>query len=61
MVRTWLATSTALVAAVALSFSVTEAGYHHIFIGEVMAIDTADDMEPLVFHGGRYRKVYADE
>jgi flavin reductase len=42
-------------------FSVTEAGDHYIFVGEVLAIDVADEMEPLVFHGGRYRKVHTDE
>jgi flavin reductase (DIM6/NTAB) family NADH-FMN oxidoreductase RutF len=34
-----------------------EAGDHVIFIGEVVAIGTAPDSKPLVFHGGRYRFV----
>jgi flavin reductase (DIM6/NTAB) family NADH-FMN oxidoreductase RutF len=32
-----------------------EAGDHVIFIGEVQALDVAEDVEPLLFHGGRYR------
>jgi flavin reductase (DIM6/NTAB) family NADH-FMN oxidoreductase RutF len=36
-----------------------EAGDHVIFIGEVLAIGLADDVEPLLFHGGGYRKVQA--
>src|SRR3954451_872966 len=42
-------------------YSVMEAGDHHIFVGEVVAIHVAAELEPLVFHGGRYRKVHADE
>jgi len=34
-----------------------EAGDHLIFIGEVMAIGVAPEIEPLLFHGGRYCKV----
>jgi flavin reductase (DIM6/NTAB) family NADH-FMN oxidoreductase RutF len=34
-----------------------EAGDHIIFVGEVMALGTEDNAEPLVFHGGRYRVV----
>lgn len=32
-----------------------EAGDHVIFVGEVQAMDVAPDVEPLLFHGGRYR------
>jgi flavin reductase len=34
-----------------------EAGDHVIFIGEVLAIAFDSDVEPLVYHGGRYRVV----
>jgi flavin reductase len=34
-----------------------EAGDHIVFIGEVLAIANDPDVEPLVFHGGRYRVV----
>lgn len=34
-----------------------EAGDHVIFIGEVLAIAHEPGVEPLVFHGGRYRVV----
>jgi flavin reductase len=34
-----------------------EAGDHVIFIGEVVALAHRTDVEPLVFHGGRYRVV----
>ena len=34
-----------------------EAGDHIIFIGEVMALGYETDVEPLLFHGGRYRFV----
>ena len=34
-----------------------EAGDHIIFIGEVMAFGYETDVEPLLFHGGRYRFV----
>ena len=34
-----------------------DAGDHVIFIGEVLAIAHEPDVEPLVFHGGRYRVV----
>jgi flavin reductase (DIM6/NTAB) family NADH-FMN oxidoreductase RutF len=34
-----------------------EAGDHIIFIGEVLAIACNTGVEPLVFHGGRYRVV----
>jgi flavin reductase len=34
-----------------------EAGDHIIFIGEVLAIANDAEVEPLVFHGGRYRVV----
>ena len=31
-----------------------EAGDHFIFIGEVVALEVEADVEPLVFHGGKY-------
>jgi flavin reductase len=34
-----------------------EAGDHIVFIGEVLAIANDANVEPLVFHGGRYRVV----
>jgi flavin reductase (DIM6/NTAB) family NADH-FMN oxidoreductase RutF len=34
-----------------------EAGDHLIFIGEVVALAHDPDVEPLVYHGGRYRVV----
>jgi flavin reductase len=34
-----------------------EAGDHIIFIGEVVALAHDPDIEPLVYHGGRYRVV----
>jgi flavin reductase (DIM6/NTAB) family NADH-FMN oxidoreductase RutF len=34
-----------------------EAGDHLIFIGEVVALGTEPEADPLVFHGGRYRLV----
>ena len=34
-----------------------DAGDHVIFIGEVVALAHEPDVEPLVFHGGRYRVV----
>jgi flavin reductase (DIM6/NTAB) family NADH-FMN oxidoreductase RutF len=34
-----------------------EAGDHIIFIGEVLALAHNPDVEPLVYHGGRYRAV----
>ena len=34
-----------------------EAGDHIIFIGEVLALGQEASVEPLVFHGGRYRVV----
>jgi flavin reductase (DIM6/NTAB) family NADH-FMN oxidoreductase RutF len=34
-----------------------EAGDHIVFIGEVVSIAHETDVEPLVFHGGRYRVV----
>jgi flavin reductase (DIM6/NTAB) family NADH-FMN oxidoreductase RutF len=34
-----------------------EAGDHIIFIGEVVALAHDPDVEPLVYHGGRYRVV----
>jgi flavin reductase len=37
-----------------------EAGDHVIFIGEVLAIGLADEVEPLLFHGGRYCKVQGE-
>jgi flavin reductase (DIM6/NTAB) family NADH-FMN oxidoreductase RutF len=33
-----------------------EAGDHLIFIGEVEALGVAEEVEPLLFHGGRYRR-----
>lgn len=38
-----------------------EAGDHLIFIGEVAALGVNEDVEPLLFHGGRYRRPHADE
>ena len=38
-----------------------EAGDHVIFIGEVVAIGVDSEVEPLVFHHGRYRRVAKDE
>jgi flavin reductase len=34
-----------------------EAGDHVIFIGEVLALAFDPDVDPLVYHGGRYRIV----
>jgi len=34
-----------------------EAGDHVIFIGEVLALGHSEDVEPLLFHGGRYCKI----
>jgi flavin reductase (DIM6/NTAB) family NADH-FMN oxidoreductase RutF len=34
-----------------------ESGDHLIFIGEVVALGVDPDVEPLLFHGGRYRAV----
>lgn len=34
-----------------------EAGDHVIFVGEVVALAHEPDVEPLVYHGGRYRVV----
>jgi flavin reductase (DIM6/NTAB) family NADH-FMN oxidoreductase RutF len=34
-----------------------DAGDHVIFIGEVLAIAHEPDVDPLVYHGGRYRVV----
>jgi len=36
------------------------AGDHHIIIGEVIDLGFASDLEPLLFHAGRYRYVQAD-
>jgi flavin reductase (DIM6/NTAB) family NADH-FMN oxidoreductase RutF len=33
-----------------------EAGDHLIFIGEVLALDFDPEIEPLLFHGSRYRR-----
>jgi len=41
--------------------SVQEAGDHQIFIGEVVDLDVAPDVEPLLFHGGRYRRAQSDD
>jgi len=41
-------------------YSVQEAGDHHILVGEVLALEVSDGVEPLVFHGGRYRVVQPD-
>ena len=38
-----------------------EAGDHVIYIGEVVAIGVDPEMEPLLFHHGRYRTVAGDE
>jgi flavin reductase len=35
-----------------------ESGDHLIFIGEVLALDVDRDVEPLLFHGSRYRRVH---
>jgi flavin reductase (DIM6/NTAB) family NADH-FMN oxidoreductase RutF len=37
------------------------AGDHEIFIGEVLALGVNPDVQPLLFHGGRYRYVRTDE
>jgi flavin reductase (DIM6/NTAB) family NADH-FMN oxidoreductase RutF len=37
-----------------------EAGDHHIFIGEVLDLAVAPELEPLLFHAGRYRHVLGD-
>lgn len=37
-----------------------EAGDHLIFIGEVATLGVDDEVEPLLFHGGRYRKPHVD-
>ena len=34
-----------------------EAGDHVIYIGEVQALDVAPDVQPLLFHGGGYRRL----
>jgi flavin reductase (DIM6/NTAB) family NADH-FMN oxidoreductase RutF len=34
-----------------------EAGDHHVFIGEVLDLGSQSDVEPLLFHAGRYRFV----
>ena len=34
-----------------------EAGDHFIFIGEVVALGFEDEFVPLLFHGGKYRRV----
>ena len=36
-----------------------EAGDHHIFVGEVLALSCDAEAEPLIFHGGRYRMLGA--
>ena len=33
-----------------------ESGDHLIFIGEVLALDVNPEIEPLLFHGSRYRR-----
>lgn len=38
-----------------------EAGDHLIFIGEVAAVGVDDEVEPLLFHGGRYRRPHPGE
>jgi flavin reductase (DIM6/NTAB) family NADH-FMN oxidoreductase RutF len=35
-----------------------ESGDHLIFIGEVMALDVDPSIEPLLFHGSRYRRIH---
>ncbi|MEA2271368.1 MAG: flavin reductase [Solirubrobacteraceae bacterium] len=35
-----------------------ESGDHLIFIGEVLALDVDASIEPLLFHGSRYRRVH---
>jgi flavin reductase (DIM6/NTAB) family NADH-FMN oxidoreductase RutF len=37
-----------------------EAGDHIIFIGEVMALGFESEVDPLLYHGGRYRSVRDD-
>jgi len=37
------------------------AGDHQIFIGEVLALGVNPDVQPLLFHGGRYRYVRGEE
>ena len=41
-------------------YSSQEAGDHHILVGEVLALQVFEEVEPLVFHGGRYRVVQTD-
>ena len=41
--------------------STHEEGDHLIFIGEVLALGVDPDVEPLVFHGGGYRILHADD
>ena len=35
------------------------AGDHRVFIGEVLEIELSGELQPLVFHGGRYRALHA--
>ena len=37
-----------------------EEGDHLIFIGEVVALGTDPEIEPLIFHGGSYRVLHPD-
>jgi flavin reductase (DIM6/NTAB) family NADH-FMN oxidoreductase RutF len=38
-----------------------EAGDHLIFIGEVLALGTNPDTQPLLFHGGQYRFLWPSD
>jgi flavin reductase len=38
-----------------------EEGDHLIFIGEVVALGTDPEIEPLIFHGGSYRVLHPDQ
>jgi flavin reductase len=41
-------------------YSAQEAGDHHILVGEVLDLEVDGALEPLLFHGGRYRRVRPD-
>ena len=38
-----------------------EEGDHLIFIGEVVALGTDPEIEPLIFHGGGYRVLHTEQ
>ena len=41
--------------------STHEEGDHLIFIGEVLALGVDPEVEPLIFHGGGYRALHAED